>query len=229
MTALLARSDSLSRSGGMPGWNIVADLTPPELINLRWIAVLRRRIVMGLVLVAVLCAAGYTYASQQNGTASDDAATANSQTTDLTRAAAKYAGITRIENAVNSVRAQVAGVMTTDVDVARVIAVMRKALPNTMSIQNLSLTLTAAAPTGGSLGLDASGHPVIGKVTISGSGRTLDDLPAFVDKLVAIRGVVNVVPTSNQVTAKVAQFNLSVDLTDQLYSHQYDVARTGGK
>jgi hypothetical protein len=229
MTALLARPASTSHWGSMPGWNIVADMTPPELINLRRIAVLRRRIVIGLVVVAALCAAGYTYASMQNHTAADDAALASSQTFDLTRSAAKYSGITRIESAVDTVRGQVATVMTPDVDVTQAIAAMRHALPRTMSIQNLALTLSAAGPTNDSVGLDASGHVVIGKVTISGSGRTLDDLPNFVDRLVAIRGLVNVVPTSNQVASKVAQFSLSVDLTDQLYTHRYDVTSTGGR
>ena len=32
-------------------------------------------------------------------------------------------------------------------------------------------------------GLDTSGHTQIGNVTISGSGHSLDDLAAYVDKL----------------------------------------------
>lgn len=230
MTSLLARPDSATQWGSMPGWNIVADMTPPELVNLRWIAVLRRRIVLGLVLVVVLCAGGYFYASSKNGVASDDATAASSQTVGLTQSAAKYGGITRIEDAVDTIHGQIAGVMANDVNVAHVIASIRAALPHTMSIQNLSLELTPASISSGStVGLDASGHPEIGKVTIVGSGRTLDDLPAFVDRLARVPGVVNVLPATNQVSSKVAQFSLTVSLTDRLYSHRFDVAHTGGK
>jgi hypothetical protein len=230
MTALLPRVDNASQWGSMPGWNIVGDLTPPELINARRVAVLRRRIIAGLVLVVLLCAGGYAYTYARNGSASDDATAVAAQTVDLTRSAGKYGGITKIENAVNTMRTQVAGVMTQDVDVAHLVASIRAALPSSMSIQNLAVTLTGSAPaSSNSAGLDASGHPKIGAVTISGSGRTLDDLPAFVDRLVAIPGVVDVVPGSNVVSAGTAQFNVTVQLTDQLHSHRYDAAAIGAK
>ena len=44
---------------GMPGWGIVADLTPPELIASRHLKVLRKWIVLGLVVLVLACVAGY--------------------------------------------------------------------------------------------------------------------------------------------------------------------------
>ncbi len=230
MTAVIDRSELLSHGDSMPGWNIVADLTPPELINARRIGALRRRIVTALIFVVALCGAGYVYAMRQSSAAAVGADAASAQTADLTRAGAKYAGITRIESTVAGIRAQVAGVMKDDVDVAHQIAAIRAALPPSMSIQNLTLTITAdaAATTGAPVGLDASGHAEIGTVTITGSGRRLDDLPAFVDRLVATPGVVNVLPSSNQVSSGSAQFNLTFSLTDKLFTHRYDVTSIGG-
>lgn len=230
MTALLDRPDSPAAWGSMPGWTVVADMTPPELINLRWIGVLRRRILVVLVLVMLLCTAAYAYEYVQNGTAQDKANAASSQTVDLQHAASKYSAITRIEATVDGVRAQVATVMKNDVDVANLLAKVRAALPNTMSIQNISLALNSATtPATGPVGLDASGHTEIGNVTVTGSGHTLDDLPAYVDRVSAIPGAVNVLPSSNQVTLGTAQFSLTFDLTDQLYTHHYDVSNTGVK
>ena len=63
MTAVLIATGQPDSWGGMPGWDVVADLTPPELINMRWLGVLRRRIAAGLVLVVVLLrAVAYVYA-----------------------------------------------------------------------------------------------------------------------------------------------------------------------
>jgi type IV pilus assembly protein PilN len=231
MTAVLTKPHAPTQWGTMPGWNVVADLTPPELINTRFLAVLRRRIVVALVAVVVLCAAGYVYATSQANTASDAADAATSDTLALQHQAAQYAGISQIQASVDGIRAQVAQVMADDVDIPHVIASVRAALPNTMSIQSLTLTITAVAGTAaaaGTTGLDASGQPQIGTITMTGSGRTLDDLPAFVDKLSVIPGVINVLPSSNQVTSGIAQFSVTLTLTDKLYSHRYDMSKTGG-
>jgi len=97
-----------------------------------------------------------------------------------------------------------------------------------MSIQTLTTTLNAEDTIDGSSGLDASGRSTIGTMSINGSGAGLDDLPAFVDGLVAIRGLVNVLPTSNLVSDGGAQFSVTISLTDQLHSHRFDLAKEGG-
>ncbi len=231
MTAVIVRKDTSGQLGTMPGWSIVADLTPRELVNSRALGVLRRWIAVLLALVVLLCGAGYAYAVLQTGTESDSAATAALQTSALTRASAKYAGVTQIETTLAATRGQIASVMVNDVDLAHQITAIRTALPASMSIGSLTLTLTptAAGGTGTTGGLDTSGRSQIGTVTISGSGRSLDDLPAFVDRLVATRGFINVLPSSNLLSSGVATYSVTFALTDQLYSHRYDVGHAGGK
>lgn len=229
MTALLTRPESPSPSGGMPGWTIVADLTPPELINSRWIAVLQRRMAIGLVLVLVLCAAAFTYATIRSTSAEDDATAAIERTTYLNRSADRYVGITRIETTVSSIDAQLTTVMANDVDVARVVASISRELPTSMSIQSLSLTLNAVSTIDGETGLDTSGRPTIGTATITGSGQGLNDLPSFVEGLSGIRGFVNVLPTSNEVSKDGSQFSVGVTLTDQLLSHRYDGSKNAAR
>ena len=91
-------------------------------------------------------------------------------------------------------------------------------------------TAGAASGTSGSsvTGLDTSGHPTIGTVTIGGSGRSLDDLPSFVDRLSGVRGFVDVLPTSNQADKTKSEFSVSLSLTDLLLTHAYD-APAGSK
>lgn len=226
MTIELAPTEGYSPQTSRAGWDIVADMTPPELVARRRLAVLRRRIAIALVLVVVLCATTFGLATFRQLSADNKAADEAARTAALNRSAARYAGITEIETTVKGLDAQVATVMAKDVDVARIIAAVRRALPTSMTMQSISVTLDQSsstdATTGTSAGLDASGRPTIGTVTISGTGRGLDDLPAFVDDLMTVRGFVDVLPTSNAVSDGSAQFNVTFILTDLLFTHRFD-------
>jgi Tfp pilus assembly protein PilN len=212
--------------GGMPGWGIVADLTPPELITLRRVAVLRRRIVIGLLVVLAVVILGYAAALLGQHRASDEAAAANDETISLSQAAARYASITKAETTVALLNSQVAALMQGDVDVAAMLADIRAALPATMAISNISMTLGGDAPGSGTVGLDATGGTQIGTLTLSGTGRSLDDLPAFVDRLSRVKGMVDVLPTSNTLVKGTAEFNVTASLTDALYTHRYDASHS---
>jgi hypothetical protein len=226
MTAVLNPTQKAWHS--MPGWGIVADLTPSELVTSRQLRQLRKVIGAFLIAVVVLCAAGYAYAWTKNNSAQDALDKANAQSTQLTAEQARYAGVTRIETTVAGIQAKVASLMKTDVDVAQTIAKIRTALPGTMAITQLSITFTSAATAGpaGAAATAVDGHLVIGKVTMSGAGRTLDDLSAYVDALGAVPGVANLLPSSNTATKGGTQFSLSFDLTDQLYTHRYDPSKS---
>jgi hypothetical protein len=119
-----------------------------------------------------------------------------------------------------------------DVDLPTLLGKVRAALPASMAINAMTVTLTpagtgaagATAPT-----LDTSGHLVIGTVVVGGSSRTLDDLPTYVDRLAKVKGIANLVPTSNGSDTEGVKFSLAFAITDRLYSHRYDAATTGSK
>jgi hypothetical protein len=217
--------------GSMPGWTIVGDLTPPELINARRLHTLRRLIVVALGVVVVLCVLGYGYSLVQHSRATDDLAEASTQTTQLQLETNKYSGITRIETTVAGIKGQLATAMANDVDTAALVAKLRQALPGSMSIDNLTITITgvstSSSSTSGTSSLDVSGHPIIGSVTINGSGQQLSDVSTYVDNLGKIKGLTNIVPTSNAVQDHVSQYTVMLALTDVLYSHHFAVK--GGK
>ena len=73
-------------------------------------------------------------------------------------------------------------------------------------------------------GLDTSGLPRIGTVTISGTGQTLDDLPDYVDRLQRSAGLVDVLPISNSLAGTTGtDFTITMGLTSALLSHRFDV------
>ena len=218
----------------MPGWGIVADLTPPELIASRHLKVLRKWIVTGLVLLLVACAGGYVLAARKHSAASSALADVQVRTTQLQVNARQYAGITTLQSTVTGVQTQIARLMGADVDLVKLLGEIRSSLPATMTIKQETVTLSlagvaAAGASKSGVGLDTSGHPQIGNITISGSGHSLVDLSAYVDKLKVIPGVVNVVPVSNTADQTGMQFSLSLGLTDVLLSHRFDVSKNGGK
>jgi hypothetical protein len=176
--------------------------------------------------VLVICAAAFGYAAVRQQAARDEAVAATDRTTQLTRTVERYSGITVIETTVTGLDRQVGTLLENDVDLPRTVAAIDRALPASMTIQSMSVTVSPDGSVEGGGSLDRSGHPSIGSVTISGAGRTLDDLPAFVDRLTAIKGVVDVLPSLNAVAGRTAQYSVSLTLTDALYTHRYDVTGT---
>jgi Tfp pilus assembly protein PilN len=232
MTATISRPPATQPYiwNSMPGWGIVADLTPPELVAARRLNVLRKLIGAGLVLVVVLCAAGYVWAWSKHSSAATALHTASARTQQLTAQQNQYADVTQIKNATTSINSQIASLMNQDVDVAKLVDQISKAVPATAGLTSLTVSLTQSNTAGlnsTQASLDRSGHLQIGTVSMSGVGQSLTDISAFVTHLSALPGVTNVVPSTNLAQDQGSTtFTVSLDITDQLYTHRY--ATVGG-
>ena len=230
MTGALTVAERPALWTSMPGWGIAADLTPPELINSRQLSVLRKLMALGLVLLLAACAGGYYLAARDNDDAAADLAAAQSRTAQLERVGRSYSSVVAIQGSVSQVQAQVAQVMGADVDLVALMVVLVSNLPETMVIQQESITISpagVAATTGvaAGSGLDTSGLPRIGTITISGTGKALDDLSEYIDHLQTIPGLVDVLPVSNTAASGTSgtEFSLTIGLTNKLLSHRFDV------
>ncbi len=215
----------------MPGWGIAAELIPPELVTARKLKVIRKLLAAGLVVLLAICAGGYYLASQENRTASSDLASVGDRTRQLQAAGRLYSGVVSIQGAVTQVQTQIAGLMTADVDLVALMGKIRSTLPATMTISQESITISTAGVAGAAAvatgsGLDTSGLPRIGTITLSGTGKTLDDLSDYVDKLHTVSGLVDILPISNTKAATgtgSTAYSLTIGLTNALLSHRFDV------
>lgn len=212
----------------MPGWGIAADLIPPELINARRLKVLRRLMAVGVVLLLIGCGAGYYLAARENLSAASDLGAIQDQTLELQKEGRGYADVVAIQGSVNQVRAQIAQVMKGDVDLVALIGAIQTNLPTTMTISQESITISTSAVAGGTAtgaGLDTSGLPRIGTISLNGTGQTLDDLSEYVDRLRTIAGLVDIIPLSNisSVDGVGTQYAITIGLTNLLLSHRYDI------
>ena len=215
----------------MPGWGIAADLTPPELVASRRLQRLKKRLVMAILLVVLLAAGGYAYAFLQVHNAQGGLRAAEQRTTQLRGQETQYSLVTTLQGNIGSVRHQIQTLMADDVDVSAVLTKVEHALPPGVAITDLTLSLdgtSPVAPGSGNASLDTSGKLHVGQVTLQGTGRTLDDASTYVAALAALPGVVDVFPTSNVTQAVGTQFALTVNLTDALLSHRFDVTATQG-
>jgi Tfp pilus assembly protein PilO len=240
MTATATLSSPKELWSSMPGWGIVADLLPPEILAARRVRVLRKRIITALVAVAVLCVAGYGYAFWQAHKASAALESEQAVTAQLQQQQRRYAEVVKIQGSITAVGKQVGTLLANDVDFATLMDSIIRQLPAGVILSQMSVTLdavTAKSTTGGvAVGggaLDTSGRKHIGSILLTGQASDLAQVAAYVDKLTATPGLVGVFPTSQQVTGKAVQFSLQVVPTDQLLSHRYDptntATNTGGK
>jgi hypothetical protein len=218
----------------LPGWGIAADLTPPELLNSRQLKTLRKLMAAGVVLLLLICAGGYYLAAREKADTAVELKAAQSRTKELQRVGDSYSGVVAIQGSVKQVQAQVAQVMGADVDLVALLVVLESNLPETMVIKQESISINTVGvvgatgvPAGSSL--DTSGLPRIGTITMSGTGRALDDLSDYIDRLEVVPGLVDVLPISNTASASTpeTQFNLTIGLTNALISHRFDVGGGG--
>lgn len=228
MTATITPSAESTLWGSMPGWGIVADLTPRELVEARRLNVLRKAIAVALLVVVLMCIAGYAWAFLKHRSASDDLTSAKGRSQQLAGERRQYSNVTEIQSMTQSVNSQINGLTANNVDVAILLARVRGSLPHSMSLTSMTVTISgASAGTNTAPSLDTSGHAIIGNVTLAGTSAKLVDLADYVTLLSGLKGVANVVPSSNAAaTAGTAQWNVTLQLTDQLYAPH--TTSTGG-
>jgi hypothetical protein len=232
----VATQQAVTLWSAMPGWGISADLMPPEVYDERQMKVLRRRIILAVAAVALLCVLGYGYAAVQRHEASNGLANEQVRTSQLQARERQYANVTRIQGSLAEVKREISGLMSQDVDLAALIDQLRIQLPAGMSIGQLEIAMdstkgsaAAAAASGtGGVDLDASGRRHIGTVKVAGTARTLADVASYLDRLKGLRGVVEPYPLTNKASGQGIQYSLQVVLTDELLTHKFDANKNGG-
>ncbi|HTZ43034.1 MAG TPA: hypothetical protein VMB79_04170 [Jatrophihabitans sp.] len=220
----------------MPGWGIVADLTPSELIVTRRIKVIQKLSISALVLLVILLGGLFGYAWLQARSASSDLQMEQARSQALIAQQGKYSGATRVQASIDGIDARLSQLMTADVDLATTVGKVRGLLPAKMTLTSLNVSISkagAASATGqnSSTGtsLDTSGHQAIGTIQLTGTSSSLTDLAQYVLALKSLPGVTNVLPTSNSASGKTVTYALNLSLTDQLLSHHYDLGAQGAR
>jgi Tfp pilus assembly protein PilN len=219
----------------MPGWGIVANLIPPELLQARRVRALQKLVGLVLVLLLLVAGAGYGYSMLRGRQAARELSVEQNRTSQLLAEQNRYRGVTEIQGNVAQVRSELAGLFALDVDTSALIGSLIKQLPSGALVSQLALTIAAPTPTAanniGASALDTSGQLHIGTITISGQAQKVSDVAAFVDRLNALPGLVAPYPATSAVNDTGVQFTVQMSVNDSLLSHRYALnsgSTTGG-
>jgi|EndMetStandDraft_3_1072993.scaffolds.fasta_scaffold319451_1 type IV pilus assembly protein PilN len=225
-----------------PGWGISVDLTPREILGARQLRVHKRLIGLGLILVAVVCTGVTLMALDSRSAAKSDYEAEQARTATLSAEAAKYDEITMLSTVSTSVAGQLATLMANDVDFVHLMALIRTGLTPHLALTNETIQVTPvvpATPVAAADGTDTgeasdtatttapvvpAGPQVIGTISLAGTGSQIKDLAPFIAVLNHLPGVVDVVPTSTSQSPTGTAFTLSMNVTDELYTHAFDLA-----
>lgn len=219
----------------MPGWGIVANLIPPEVLQARRVRAIRKLVAYAMCALVLLAGVAYGYAFYRSQQAGDTLAAEQSRTSQLLTQQKRYADVTLLQGTVAGVRTELSGLLASDVDMAAVATSVIRQLPAGGSVSQLALTMAPTAGqqssanlTSGTGPLDTSGRPHIGLITVTGQAARVSDVSAMVDKLRALPGFIDPYPTSNTTNDKGTLFTIQFSIDDRLLSHRYDMSKTGG-
>jgi hypothetical protein len=220
----------------MPGWGIVANLIPPEVLQARRVRAVRKLVAYALCVLVLIAALGYTLAWYRSQQAADDLAAEQGRTSQLLAQQKRYADVTLLQGSVAGVRTQLSNLLSSDVDASALMTSILNQLPPGATVTQLSLTMSAptgkqlaARPTG-SASLDTSGRAPIGLISLTGQAVRVSDVSVLVDRLSALPGFIDPYPTANTTNDKGTLFTVQFSINDRLLSHRYDVtSKTGGK
>jgi type IV pilus assembly protein PilN len=221
----------------MPGWGIVANLIPPEVLQARRVRAIRKLIAYALCLLVLIAGAGYSFAWYRSQQAADALAAEQSRTSQLLVQQKRYADVTLLQGSVAGVRTELSHLLASDVDMSALVASILAQLPAGATVSQLAVTMsvpgTKQAMTNLASGpgsLDTSSHPHIGLVSVTGQAARVSDVSTLVDRLTILPGFIDPYPTSNTTNDKGTLFTVQFSVNDKLLSHRYDVtAKTGGK
>lgn len=215
----------------MPGWSIVANLIPPEVLQARRVRAVRRLVALGLCVLVLLASVGYAFAFYRSHEAEQTLSAEQHRTSQLLAQQKQYAGVTQLQGSVVAVRTELARLLGTDVDVSALVTSILKQLPAGATVSQLAVTISPPVSqqgrpqvAGGTATLDTSGRPHIGLISVTGQAARVTDVSTLVDRLSALPGFIDPYPTSNTANDKGTLFTIQFSITDKLLSHRYDKA-----
>jgi len=207
-----------------PSWTIVADLTPRELLESRELKVLHRTIAACLAGVLALCMAGFVASLLDHHSQAAALNAAETEARTLATEQRSYVDVTDLQARTSDLTAKLSGLTANAVDVAALVTQARAALPHTVALTSVTVTVAATQPnTSGLASTALSTTPgQIGTVTLTGTAQHLVDLAGYVTALSALPGVIDVVPDSNRSGTQglAGSWSITLAFTDALYLHR---------
>jgi Tfp pilus assembly protein PilN len=202
------------------------NLLPPEVLERRRFRKVQGRLVSVIVLVLLVIAGAGTWSQLQVGNARDDLTATENRTSDLQREQAQYAQIPLTLATVDQAKSARAEAMGSDVLWYRFLNDVALALPSSVTLSTMTVTLNDASASSTETAPLIS--PGIGTVAITG---TAGDYPAVASWMESVTEVAGVASVTLQTATREAtddgespdvSYTAQLVVTDAALSHRYD-------
>lgn len=203
------------------------NLLPPEVRAARGLHQTKRWLAVSLVLVLIVCVVGYGFALMTRGLASSDLSKAQAETARLQSDQTKYKEVPLVLGALNSAKSARHLGMATDVQWKSYIDAITAVLPEGVSIDQFTGTVTGAAvgpgaTAGGAQPLQAAG---VGTITFTGRSAAVPNTAAWITALNSVPGFASawVSATNRTSDASGTYYSVSstVTLTSAAFSNRF--------
>jgi Tfp pilus assembly protein PilN len=208
-----------------------ANLMPAEVVSKRQTEAVRKQVLLGLLVVAVLLVGWYGLSWWQTSAANSDLHAAQRQGGTLQKQQRTYAPLVDAQSQTQQIQTRLHRLMTGDLSWRDLLATLRTQAPAGLSLTSVTGTITtgvaASAPQPGSTTGDA-----VGQLTLGGTARGKNDVAAYSDRLAKVNGLAAPLITNVTVNSGRTTFTMTVALTPAILGGRYSAAaghRTGGK
>jgi Tfp pilus assembly protein PilN len=220
---------------------VFADLMPDEVRAGRRGRAMKRRVLIGLVAVVLLLAAGYAFSWVQTHNAGSDLSSAQARAAALTRRQADFTPLVKAQADSAQIQQTLAKLMSGDLQWSKLLESIRGTAGRGVDITSVNGSVTTPGSTGANTGpaaaaggisvLNQTGEVQIGSLTITGTASDKNAVAAFVDRLSRVRGLAAAFPASVATTTGKLTFSVNVILTSKALGGRYAVkpATPGGK
>jgi Tfp pilus assembly protein PilN len=205
--------------GDTPGFvSVFADLMPEEVVASRHARVVKRYVLIGLVSVLVLLAAGYGATRLQTRSAENNLTSAQQLATSLQLKQQEFQPLVVAQRQSSQIQQTIATLMAGDLQWTHLLDELRTSARPDISFTGLNGTVAAggasAVGAAGGLGvLNQSGQLQVGTLTITGGAPDKNSVAAFVDRLGKIPGLAAAFPASVTSIGGKVSFSVSVIIT----------------
>jgi Tfp pilus assembly protein PilN len=220
---------------------VFADLMPDEVLAGRRGRAMKRRVLIGLVAVVLLLAAGYAFSWVQTHNAGTDLSAAQGRAAALTRRQAEFTPLVKAQADSAQIQQTLATLMAGDLQWSKLLESIRSTTGSGVGVTSIDGNVTALGSTGSNTGpaataggisvLNQTGEVPIGSLTITGTASDKNAVAAFVDRLGRVRGLAAAFPASVTTATGKVTFSVNVVLTSKALGGRYAVkpATRGGK
>ena len=213
--------------------SIRASLLPSEITDKRRLAVLKRRLVVGLAALVALLVLWYGYGMFQTSQAKSDLSSAQHRSDSLRAQQAQFGPLVTAQAQSAAINSQLTKLMVGDVRWKEMLATLRANATGGIGISSVSATMgvvgssSGASSTGGLSVLNQTGKQQVGTLTITGTAPDKNSVAAFIDRLSKLKGLAAPFPANVAGDKGAVTFTASVIITSDALGGRYATSQGG--